>query len=126
MKHGLICFLILSFSCPSFANLCLNYQKNCEGISAKRRFLDWTPVCEMVAYCDFYCGNMKVRRGKTKLYCKFKEINGDTYTCLAPDDCLYDKSVITSEADIERLSNKPTSPGSGLRVPKEIEQGGTR
>lgn len=41
-------------------------------------------------------------------------------------DCLNDKSLITSIADVERLSNKPTSPGSGLRVPKENLQGGAR
>lgn len=106
------------------ANTCTDKElKDCVAISAKRRFLDWTPVCVMEVECDAYCGSLKFDKQRTTFYCKFQSVKGDDYACMPVSKCANDTSVVKSEKDIERLTRNPVSPGSGVNLPQEKQKG---
>ena len=125
MKNILLILAILINSESAFSSACLNYNKNCQGISATKMYLGATPVCVMRAKCDIYCGMMMYDRKITKLYCGFRAISGDEYVCMSAEECNEDTSVIKSDRDISRLSYTPKaiSGGTGLTIP---ENGGSR
>lgn len=110
----MIMFLMaFTFAEQSFASACMNYYKNCQGLSAKKMYLYTTPVCVMNAVCDSYCGQVKFGRSNRTLYCKFQDNNPNR--CLREDDCAEDNSVVQSKEDIRQLTDNPRSPGYGAR-----------
>lgn len=124
MRTIKIAIILCLFAEVSFATTCLKQLKNCTGVSAKRRFLDWTPVCVLDVECDVYCGSMKFdKKQETTYYCAFQSIKGDIYTCMSPDKCGDDTTLIKSEKDIDRLTRNPVSSGAGMNTKKEETQG---
>lgn len=115
MKSFLIFLLAICFSHSAFSSACTNSNKNCVAIGAKKMYFYLTPVCEMKAECDSYCGDMNMGKTTLTFYCGLTK----NEKCMDPSECEKDTSVIRSDDDLKKLSSYPYLNESGARASRE-------
>lgn len=103
LKNIFVSILIIGFGSAALSSACMNSVRNCVAVGAKKKYFQLTPICEMKAECDSYCGQMDTGRVTKTFYCAFTSSG----YCMDPAQCEADTSVIKSEEDVGRVMSYP-------------------